>query len=341
MILKEETLSYYEEIQGYRKTFDNSGRLIKEHNYSPIIGNEETTYHYDDKGRLLRNVTISSTLSGVKDIRVKKINYKTEDSKVITYSRLKNKKCFDDLTSNQESWKEVGELHKVETLNYRNDLLIYKHTQNNDRNSVTIEEYLYDINNNCTKFIKNDQLKYSREYDYNTSNLISTVNEYKYYDNERYLAFSEKHFYDKNNNRERTEKWGLYNSKMYLYEIIELEKNEDFSTESRKIFQNFNSFLGYYDYDSMVKENKDNFQLDFLNVNTFENRKFDVNIVKKFDLNNDLIETYYIDSDTGKISDKKIFIHDYINDGFKNFELCLKIEKNCSVEKNYIRKFIY
>lgn len=340
MNLKKETLSYYNETQGYNKEYDQFCRLIHKHEYSPIIGSEKTDFSYDDQGRLSKELIKSYSLTGVLSVVLKDFNYNSNKKLKITYSRFKNRNYFKDQNSSFNIGNETKEVFKIETVEYSNDLLVYRNIEDFDKKIEKTEEFKYDVNNNCTDFIENGKVKFNKEFIYD-NDLITQINEYKYWNNKKFLAFIENNFYDENRDLKKREKRGLYNSRMYLYEVLSFNVKEDFYIELEKSYRHFSEFLGYYNYETMLQENEDNFQLVFLKADVFEGREFDVFNFMKKDSRGDLVESYYAGNETSEKFNHEIYIHDYIDGEKKDFEIGLKLDKNYSVEKNYIKKFYY
>lgn len=339
MTLQKETLSYYNHIEGYRKAYNPLGNLVIKQEYSPIIGNVKTNFIYDKNERISKKIIESRAFSGNISIVLKDYEY-SDNQKIITHSNLRNRNLFNDLSKKKENWAETNDVFKIETFKHQNNLLALKNTKNLKNKTEITEEFRYDSKNNCTDYIKNGRMISNKEFQYQDS-CLKSIMEYKYFKNEKYLAFSEDYFYDSEVNLTKIEKRGLYNSIMYLYNLMTYEKGEEFSTEINKGYYHFSEFLGYYSYESMLNENKDNFQLDFLSKTTFEKKKFDLCTLKKFDSRNDLIESYDFGIDDNKKTDRHFFVHDYTKGKFKDFELCMAIDKNDILGKNYIKKYYY
>ncbi|TXE14899.1 hypothetical protein ES692_17705 [Psychroserpens burtonensis] len=339
MTLRKETLSHYNQIEGYEKKYDPIGKLLFEHKYSPITGNDKTKFIYDQNEKVIQEITQKHDYSGNISILSKDYKY-NENTTIISHSNVRSRNSFDDFGNKEKNWNETNEVFKIETFKYDDDLLLFKHTKNLKTGIEITDEYRYDSKKNQTDYIKNGTVIFNKEFNYENGHLIS-MKEYKYSEGRKFLAFSESYNYDNDGNITKLEKSGLYNSIMRVYNIIEYNKEENFSTEVYKGYYYYDEFLGYYNYESMLKENKDDFQLNYLLPTTFDDREFEICVFKKFDSRNDLIESYHFSMENEKKTHRNFFVHEYMGGKTIEFELCLTMDENDNLKKNYIKRYYY
>ena len=136
--------------------------LLKDVSYN---GNNIATYDYYNNGLIknVKNGSIEQQYSYDKDLNLSSLNIKHNDELIVSNryrydgnGNRKSKQMFDSLT--RYFYTEIGQLRKVKSENYEEELF-YDKANNRTRRIVNgVEElYSYDNRNRLTKFTKNGQ----------------------------------------------------------------------------------------------------------------------------------------------------------------------------------------
>lgn len=343
MNLHKETLSYHGQINGYEKYYDIKGRLINEKKYSQGIGfNTNTKYIYNNVGKIGLEMINYLSDSGKQEIIIKHYTYSGDNNYRITHYISSNRNIFDDISINdEEHWNEVDEVIKIEEFKFKNSFLISEKSSDLKNNKGYLKEFQYDNYGNICELKKDGIVVFQKEYD-NKENILHSIKEFKFYKDLKYLSFETKYYYDEFNQLTKREKYGRFNSKMYLFDVKYIRKQSGNKVKLYQTFYHFTEFLGYFDYESMLEINKGDFQMDFLIPDSFENREFDVNYAKKFDNYNNIIGLgRFYDNKFEDITYYEIYINEYTPERKLDFVLGLTIEDNNTFEKLFTKKFYY
>jgi hypothetical protein len=184
------------------------------------------------------------------------------------------------------------------------------------------------------------------------------------YDAQEYLAFTINYFYNTKNEVVKTEHYGRFNSRMYLYKVVETNKIDNTITWKTSCISCYETYTGYYDLNKLNEVNRKEFEdykvstkeanlfpvintaqseYNSIEADFFDTLEFDDNCLttETYDHKGNTLEYKSLNPSNQEVYEKLIYHHEYNDEGQLELSLCFSVNESCEIEKKSVRRLYY
>lgn len=379
MILKKETLNYYQEAEGFSKEFNPKGKLTLEKTYRNGL-NIEKVYEYNSKNELVLESITETSPNHENGIFSKKIEVKHQQTNQNTRSLkyLKGIQTIYDINSTKyllegkEVWQMKNDLlaitdyffsdkkiHKTIDYDIPNQQHLYKnYTYNGERLEkistyvnckIESEEYFDEFNRSVQKKIfLDDKVDKIIKSEFSATGTLLSKKEFRLYADQEFLSFQELNFFDETGRLVKSDRFGRFREEMILISRKEIKysRNEKTTTFFNMFIspfsedsQEFPIYFGHYNEDDIPTEDLF-YSEELLNRLQKGELKIKPNGVIKEELDLYGNVVESISIFDDKILEHYIYSFEYINTDIIEMETCFRKNRD-KIEKVYTHKYYY
>lgn len=330
---------------------------------------------YNDKQQVIGTLEVYNA-NGEEHGQLGIHEYTGENYRLVKYKN--SAKAYKHFTSQghavlgKTGWHSIDEAYSIQDFKYENGVLVAENYRNEDgatyshsytyQNGVKVSETTVDVDGKVTKVnftyqgkrllsratFVNDQFSDQINYLYHQNELLAVEQKFLKHRESLYLSSEKKFFYNAKKELEKTEYYGMYDAKLYLYKVEEIIRKGNERTTKQFFIPDIEMVIGHYDlasmHDYLKRENMD-WAVSVFNKQYITNAKLQMlsHTVERVDEQGNIAESKMMhpDPENNEELAKVLYRNEYNEQSLLEFVISYRVSGDGKAEESSIRKFYY